>query len=156
MPRRRIATKRNILPDPKFGSDLLAKFINILMLNGKKSTAESIVYSALDNLFRRSNKDRLEAFELALNNVRPVVEVKSRRVGGSTYQVPVEVRLVRRNTLAMRWIIEAARKRNDKSMELRLASELLDAIEGKGHAVKKREEIHRVAESNKAFAHYRW
>ncbi|URJ23876.1 30S ribosomal protein S7 [Blochmannia endosymbiont of Camponotus sp.] len=156
MPRRRITTKRNILPDPKFGSDLLAKFINILMLNGKKSTAESIVYSALDNLFRRSNKDRLEAFELALNNVRPVVEVKSRRVGGSTYQVPVEVRLVRRNTLAMRWIIEAARKRNDKSMELRLASELLDAIEGKGHAVKKREEIHRVAESNKAFAHYRW
>ncbi|AAZ41192.1 30S ribosomal subunit protein S7 [Candidatus Blochmanniella pennsylvanica str. BPEN] len=156
MPRRRIVTKRNILPDPRFGSDLLAKFINILMLNGKKSTAESIVYSALDSLFRRSNKNCLEAFEIALNNVRPVVEVKSRRVGGSTYQVPVEVRLVRRNTLAMRWIIEAARKRNDKSMELRLASELLDAIEGKGHAVKKREEIHRIAESNKAFAHYRW
>ncbi|URJ23281.1 30S ribosomal protein S7 [Blochmannia endosymbiont of Camponotus sp. C-003] len=156
MPRRRIITKRNILPDPKFGSDLLAKFINILMLNGKKSIAESIVYSALDILFTQSNKDRLEAFEIALNNVRPIVEVKSRRVGGSTYQVPVEVRLVRRNTLAMRWIIEAARKRNDKSMELRLASELVDAIEGRGHAVKKREEIHRVAESNKAFAHYRW
>lgn len=156
MPRRHIVTKRNILPDPKFGSALLAKFINILMLNGKKSIAESIVYSALDILFTQSNKDRLEAFEIALNNVRPIVEVKSRRVGGSTYQVPVEVRLVRRNTLAMRWIIEAARKRNDKSMELRLASELVDAIEGRGHAVKKREEIHRVAESNKAFAHYRW
>lgn len=156
MPRRRIITKRNILPDPKFGSDLLAKFINILMLNGKKSTAESIVYSALDILCKQSNKDCLEAFEIALNNVRPIVEVKSRRVGGSTYQVPVEVRFVRRNTLAMRWIITAARKRHDKSMGLRLANELLDAIEGKGYAVKKREEIHRVAESNKAFAHYRW
>ncbi|WP_331828591.1 30S ribosomal protein S7 [Candidatus Blochmannia sp. SNP] len=156
MPRRRVVTKRNILPDPKFGSDLLAKFINLLMLNGKKSIAETIVYSALDILFKRSNKDSLETFEAAINNVRPIVEVKSRRVGGSTYQVPVEVRLIRRNTLAMRWIIEAARKRNDQSMELRLANELLDAIEGKGHAVKKREEIHRIAESNKAFAHYRW
>ncbi|URJ29846.1 30S ribosomal protein S7 [Blochmannia endosymbiont of Camponotus sp.] len=156
MPRRRVVIKRNILPDPKFGSDLLAKFINLLMLNGKKSIAETIVYSSLDILFKRSNKDCLETFEIAINNVRPIVEVKSRRVGGSTYQVPVEVRLVRRNTLAMRWIIEAARKRNDNSMELRLANEFLDAIEGKGHAVKKREEIHRIAESNKAFAHYRW
>ncbi|URJ28218.1 30S ribosomal protein S7 [Candidatus Blochmannia vicinus] len=156
MPRRRVVIKRNILPDPKFGSDLLAKFINLLMLNGKKSIAETIVYSALDILFKRSNKDCLETFEIAINNVRPIVEVKSRRVGGSTYQVPVEVRLIRRNTLAMRWIIEAARKRNDHSMELRLANEFLDAIEGKGHAIKKREEIHRIAESNKAFAHYRW
>ncbi|WP_159715092.1 30S ribosomal protein S7 [Blochmannia endosymbiont of Camponotus nipponensis] len=156
MPRRRIVMKRNVFPDPKFGSNLLAKFINILMLNGKKSVAETIVYSALDMLLKQSNKDCLETFEIALNNVRPVVEVKSRRVGGSTYQVPVEVRLARRNTLAMRWIIEAARKRNDKSMELRLANEFLDAIEGKGYAVKKREEIHRIAESNKAFAHYRW
>lgn len=156
MPRRRIIIKRSILPDPKFGSNLLAKFINLLMLNGKKSIAETIVYSALDILFKRSSKDCLETFEEAINNVRPIVEVKSRRVGGSTYQVPVEVRLIRRNTLAMRWIIEAARKRNDQSMELRLANEFLDAIEGKGHAVKKREEIHRIAESNKAFAHYRW
>lgn len=156
MPRRCIVIKRSILPDPKFGSDLLAKFINILMLNGKKSLAENIVYTALDILFTRSGKDYLEGFEMALSNVRPSVEVKSRRVGGSTYQVPVEVRLVRRNTLAMRWIIEAARKRNYKSMKLSLANEFFDAIEGKGYAVKKREEIHRIAESNKAFAHYRW
>lgn len=156
MPRRRVIIKRNILPDPKFGSDLLAKFINLLMLNGKKSIAETIVYSALNILFKQSNKDCLETFETAINNVRPIVEVKSRRVGGSTYQVPVEVRLIRRNTLAMRWIIDAARKRNDQSMELRLANEFLDATEGKGNAVKKREEIHRIAESNKAFAHYRW
>lgn len=156
MSRRRIVIKRVILPDPRFGSDLLAKFINILMLNGKKSLAESIVYTALDIVFKRSGKDCLEGFEIALNNVRPSVEVKSRRVGGSTYQVPVEVRLVRRNTLAMRWIVEAARKRGHKSMELSLASEFCDAMEGKGHAVKKREEVHRIAESNKAFAHYRW
>lgn len=156
MPRRRIVIKRSILPDPRFGSDVLAKFINILMLNGKKSVAENIVYTALDILCTRSGKDYLEGFEMALSNVRPSVEVKSRRVGGSTYQVPVEVRLVRRNTLAMRWIIDAARKRHYKSMELRLASEFSDAIEGKGYAVKKREEVHRIAESNKAFAHYRW
>lgn len=156
MPRRRVVVKRVILPDPRFGSDLLAKFINILMLNGKKSVAENIVYTALDLFCLRFKKDCLEGFEIALSNVRPTVEVKSRRVGGSTYQVPVEVRLVRRNTLAMRWIIEAARKRHYKSMELRLANEFLDATEGKGHAVKKREEVHRIAESNKAFAHYRW
>lgn len=156
MPRRRVVIKRSILPDPKFGSDLLAKFINILMLHGKKSVAENIVYTALNILFTRSGRDYLEGFEMALSNVRPSVEVKSRRVGGSTYQVPVEVRLVRRNTLAMRWIIDAARKRNYKSMELCLANEFFDATEGKGHAVKKREEVHRIAESNKAFAHYRW
>lgn len=156
MSRRRIVAKRIIIPDTKFKSDILAKFINILMFNGKKSVAEFIVYSALDVSASQSGKDCIEFFELALNNVRPVVEVKSRRVGGSTYQVPVEVRLIRRNTLAMRWIIESARKRHDKSMELRLAHELLDASEGKGAAVKKREEVHRMAESNKAFAHYRW
>jgi len=156
MPRRRIIGQRKILPDPKFKSELLAKFINILMVDGKKSTAEAIVYSALENLAQRSSKNYLEAFEIALNNVRPTVEVKSRRVGGSTYQVPVEVRPVRRNALAMRWIVDSARKRNDKSMALRLANELSDAVENKGAAIKKREDVHRTAEANKAFAHYRW
>lgn len=131
MPRRRVIGQRKILPDPKFGSELLAKFVNILMVDGKKSTAESIVYSALETLAQRSGKSELEAFEVALENVRPTVEVKSRRVGGSTYQVPVEVRPVRRNALAMRWIVEAARKRGDKSMALRLANELSDAAETK-------------------------
>ena len=145
MPRRRVIGQRKILPDPKFGSELLAKFVNIL-----------IVYSALETLAQRSGKSELEAFEVALENVRPTVEVKSRRVGGSTYQVPVEVRPVRRNALAMRWIVEAARKRGDKSMALRLANELSDAAENKGTAVKKREDVHRMAEANKAFAHYRW
>ena len=135
MPRRRVIGQRKILPDPKFGSELLAKFVNILMVDGKKSTAESIVYSALETLAQRSGKSELEAFEVALENVRPTVEVKSRRVGGSTYQVPVEVRPVRRNALAMRWIVEAARKRGDKSMALRLANELSDAAENKGTAV---------------------
>lgn len=134
MPRRRVIGQRKILPDPKFGSELLAKFVNILMVDGKKSTAESIVYSALETLAQRSGKSELEAFEVALENVRPTVEVKSRRVGGSTYQVPVEVRPVRRNALAMRWIVEAARKRGDKSMALRLANELSDAAENKGTA----------------------
>lgn len=156
MPRRHIAGQRKILPDPKFSSELLAKFVNILMIDGKKSVAESIVYSALDTLSERSGKDHLSAFEVALDNVRPTVEVKSRRVGGSTYQVPVEVRPVRRNALAMRWIVEAARKRGDKSMALRLANELADAFENKGTAVKKREDVHRMAEANRAFAHYRW
>ena len=151
MPRRRVIGQRKILPDPKFGSELLAKFVNILMVDGKKSTAESIVYSALETLAQRSGKSELEAFEVALENVRPTVEVKSRRVG-----VPVEVRPVRRNALAMRWIVEAARKRGDKSMALRLANELSDAAENKGTAVKKREDVHRMAEANKAFAHYRW
>lgn len=156
MPRRRVVIKRFVSPDIRFKSDVLAKFINILMFNGKKSVAEFIVYSALDFLQSKYGKGSMEFFESALNNVRPVVEVKSRRVGGSTYQVPVEIRLIRRNTLAMRWIIESARKRNDRSMEMRLANELLDASEGRGAAVKKREEVHRMAEANKAFAHYRW
>lgn len=156
MPRRHIAGQRKILPDPKFSSELLAKFVNILMIDGKKSVAESIVYSALDTLAQRSGKDPLAAFEVALDNVRPTVEVKSRRVGGSTYQVPVEVRPVRRNALAMRWIVDAARKRGDKSMALRLANELMDAFENKGTSVKKREDVHRMAEANRAFAHYRW
>lgn len=156
MPRRRIIGQRKILPDPKYGSELLAKFINILMVNGKKSIAENIVYISLKNLSKKCGKSELESFENALDNVRPTVEVKSRRVGGSTYQVPVEVRPVRRNALAMRWIVSAARKRSDKSMSLRLANELIDAIDRKGNAVKKREDVHRMAESNKAFAHYRW
>ncbi|GFN45112.1 30S ribosomal protein S7 [Candidatus Regiella insecticola] len=156
MPRRRVIGQRKILPDPKFGSELLAKFVNILMVDGKKSTAEAIVYSALEELAKRSAKAALDAFEISLNNVRPTVEVKSRRVGGSTYQVPVEVRPVRRNALAMRWLVDAARKRSDKSMAVRLAHELFDALENKGSAVKKREDVHRMAEANKAFAHYRW
>ena len=156
MPRRRSIEARKILPDPKFGSELLAKFINVLMVDGKKSVAETIVYGALDKLAERTGKEPLEAFEIALENVRPTVEVKSRRVGGSTYQVPVEVRPVRRNALGMRWIVEAARKRGDKSMALRLANELSDASDNKGAAVKKREDVHRMAEANKAFAHFRW
>ena len=156
MPRRRSIEPRKILPDPKFGSELLAKFINVLMVDGKKSIAESIVYGALETLSQRTGKEALEAFEVALENVRPTVEVKSRRVGGSTYQVPVEVRPTRRNALGMRWIVEAARKRGDKSMALRLANELSDAADNKGAAVKKREDVHRMAEANKAFAHYRW
>ena len=156
MPRRRRIEPRKILPDPKFGSELLAKFINVLMVDGKKSTAEAIVYGALETLSQRTGKDALEAFDTALENVRPTVEVKSRRVGGSTYQVPVEVRPTRRNALAMRWVIEAARKRGDKSMALRLANELTDAADNKGSAVKKREDVHRMAEANKAFAHFRW
>ncbi|MDG2953118.1 30S ribosomal protein S7 [Exercitatus varius] len=156
MPRRRRIEPRKILPDPKFGSELLAKFINVLMVDGKKSIAESIIYNALETLAQRTGKDALDAFEVALENVRPTVEVKSRRVGGSTYQVPVEVRPTRRNALGMRWIVEAARKRGDKSMALRLANELSDAADNKGAAVKKREDVHRMAEANKAFAHFRW
>ncbi|CAL4043804.1 30S ribosomal protein S7 [Buchnera aphidicola (Tetraneura ulmi)] len=156
MPRRRVIGNRKILPDPKFGSELLAKFINILMVDGKKSISEFIVYRALKDLSSKLGKNELECFEIALENVRPTVEVKSRRVGGSTYQVPVEVRSVRRNALAMRWIIESARKRTDKSMSLRLFKELFDALENKGMAVRKKEDVHRMAEANKAFAHYRW
>mgnify|MGYP003385562789 FL=1 len=157
MPRRRVVGQRKILPDPKFHNELLAKFINILMVDGKKSTAEKIVYGALDILTEKnSEKTHLELFETALDNIRPSVEVKSRRVGGSTYQVPVEVRPVRRNALAMRWLVEAARKRGEKSMAQRLANEMLDASDSKGSAVKKREDVHRMAEANKAFAHYRW
>ena len=156
MPRRRGVGQRKILPDPKFKSQLLAKFMNVVMLDGKKSTAEKIVYGALDIVAEKTGKEHLDVFEDALDNIRPTVEVKSRRVGGSTYQVPVEVRPVRRNALGMRWLVEAARKRGEKSMAQRLAAEMLDAADNKGSAVKKREDVHRMAEANKAFAHYRW
>ncbi|RUO26714.1 30S ribosomal protein S7 [Aliidiomarina minuta] len=156
MPRRRVVGQRKILPDPKFGSELLAKFINIVMVDGKKSVAERIIYGALDIVAEKGDKDHMEVFETALDNIRPSVEVKSRRVGGSTYQVPVEVRPVRRNTLAMRWMVDAARSRGEKSMAQRLAGEMLDASLNKGSAVKKREDVHRMADANKAFAHYRW
>ena len=156
MPRRRVVGQRKILPDPKFGSELLAKFINVVMLDGKKSIAESIVYGALDTVAEKSGKEHLALFEDALDHIRPAVEVKSRRVGGATYQVPVEVRPARGNALAMRWLVDAAAKRSEKTMALRLAGELLDAAEGKGAAIKKREDVHRMAEANKAFSHYRF
>jgi small subunit ribosomal protein S7 len=156
MPRRRVVGQRKVLPDPKFGSELLTKFINVVMLDGKKSTAEKIVYGALDIVATKSDKDHLELFEVALENIRPTVEVKSRRVGGSTYQVPVEVRPTRRNYLVMRRMVDPARKLGEKSMAQRLAGEMLDASDNKGSAVKKREDVHRMAEANKAFAHYRW
>ncbi len=156
MTRRREVPKREILPDPKYGDLQIAKFINMIMRNGKKSTAEKIMYFALDNISSKSGADAVDLMERALENVRPAVEVKSRRVGGATYQVPVEVRATRRNTLAMRWLIEAAQKRGEKTMAQKLAGELLDASENKGTAVKKREDTHRMAEANKAFAHFRW
>jgi len=156
MPRRRVVAKREILPDPKFGNQQLAKFINHVMVNGKKSVAEKIVYVALDVVTTKSNGDPLEMFDKALANIQPVVEVKSRRVGGATYQVPVEVRPSRQRALAMRWLVEYSRKRGEKSMALRLAGEILDSCEGKGAAVKKREDVHRMAEANKAFSHYRF
>jgi small subunit ribosomal protein S7 len=156
MPRRRVAAKREILPDPKFGSQVLAKFVNMVMVDGKKSVAERIMYGALDIAREKKGAEPMELLESALDNVRPLVEVKSRRVGGATYQVPVEVRPLRRNALAMRWLIEAARKRSEKSMAARLAGELMDAAEQKGSAVKKKEDTHRMAEANKAFSHYRW
>jgi small subunit ribosomal protein S7 len=156
MPRRREVPKREILPDPKFASQEVAKFISVIMSSGKKAVAERIVYGALDQINKKSGKDSLEVFNQAMSNVRPLVEVKSRRVGGANYQVPVEVRAVRRNALAMRWVRDAARKRGEKSMGQRLAGELIDAAEGKGGAVKKREEVHRMAEANKAFSHYRF
>ncbi|MEN8711567.1 MAG: 30S ribosomal protein S7 [Arenicellales bacterium] len=156
MPRRREVPKRQILPDPKFGNETLAKFVNILMLDGKKSVAEKITYGALDLIKERGNSDPIEVFETALENVRPTVEVKSRRVGGATYQVPVEVRPSRRTALAMRWLVEASRKRGEKSMGMRLAGELMDAFENRGTAVKKREDTHRMAEANKAFSHFRF
>lgn len=156
MPRRREVPKREILPDPKYGDQQIAKFINMIMRSGKKSTAERIMYYALDNISGKSSMEPVELMEKALENVRPMVEVKSRRVGGATYQVPVEVRASRRNTLAMRWLIDAAQKRGEKTMAQKLAGELLDASESKGTAVKKREDTHRMAEANKAFAHFRW
>mgnify|MGYP003574455346 FL=1 len=156
MPRRREVPQRVVLPDPKFGDDTLAKFINVLMLDGKKSVAERMVYGALDQVADKTKEDPLEVFSRALDNVRPVVEVKSRRVGGATYQVPVEVRPKRRTALAMRWLVDAARRRGEKSMGIRLANELMEAADSRGSAVKKREDTHRMAEANKAFSHYRW
>jgi len=159
MSRRAQAPRRNSLPDPKHGSAMLAKFINMVMKSGKKSVAEKIVYQALERISERVSNDEGRAIELlgqALDNIKPAVEVKSRRVGGATYQVPVEVRAARRETLAMRWAIEAARSRSEKSMAMRLAHELIDAAENRGAAVKKREDTHRMADANKAFAHYRW
>jgi small subunit ribosomal protein S7 len=156
MPRRREVAKREVLPDAKYGSKVLAKFMNHVMVSGKKSVAETIVYGALDIVKERTGGDPLEKFEGALEAIAPMVEVKSRRVGGATYQVPVEVRVERRNALAMRWLVEHARKRGEKSMVLRLAGEIADASERKGSAVKKREDVHRMAEANKAFSHYRF
>jgi len=156
MSRRREIPTRDILPDPKFGNQTLAKFINVMMYGGKKSVAERIVYGALDQVAGKSKEDPLEIFTRALDNVRPVVEVKSRRVGGATYQVPVEVRPSRRTALAMRWLVDAARKRGEKSMGIRLANELMEAADNRGSAVKKREDTHRMADANKAFSHYRW
>ncbi len=156
MPRRREVPKREILPDPKFSNVDVSKFVNVLMTRGKKSVAERIVYGALNSIKSKSGKDPIEVFAQAVQNTKPTVEVKSRRVGGANYQVPVEVRPVRRAALAMRWLREAAQKRGEKSMDLRLANELMEAAEGRGGAVKKREEVHRMAEANKAFSHYRF
>ena len=156
MPRRREVPKRVILPDPKFHDRMVAKFVNALMLGGKKSTAENIVYGAFDLIKERTGDDPVEVFKKAVENVRPVVEVKSRRVGGSTYQVPVEVRSERRNALAIRWLVSYSRGRGEKTMQERLAAEFMDAAGNRGVSVKKREDTHRMAEANKAFAHYRW
>jgi small subunit ribosomal protein S7 len=158
MSRRHRAVKREILPDPKFGDVVITRFMNALMYDGKKSTAETIVYGALDTLKRRGGNtaDPVRMFHEALDNVKPAVEVRSRRVGGATYQVPVEVRTDRRQALAIRWIIDAARKRGEHTIQERLSNELLDAVNNRGAAVKKREDTHRMAEANKAFSHYRW
>jgi small subunit ribosomal protein S7 len=156
MPRRREVAKRDILPDPKFNSKLVAKFVNKVMRRGKKSLAERILYGAFGLIEQRSKQDPLDVFHKAMDNVRPIIEVKSRRVGGSTYQVPVEVRSERRNALAMRWLISYAKARSEKTMVQKLAGELQDAAQNRGSAVKKREDTHRMADANKAFAHYRW
>ena len=156
MPRRREGPKRLVLPDPKFGSIQVTKFVNMIMRGGKKSVAETILYNALDRIGEKATGEPMDVLDKALENVSPMVEVKSRRVGGATYQVPVEVRTSRRSALAMRWLIEASRKRGEKSMQLKLAGELMDAAENRGNAVKKREDTHRMAEANKAFAHFRW
>ena len=156
MSRRHSAEKREVLPDPKFGDIVLSKFMNAIMLDGKKSVAEKIVYGALDQCQSRARTDPLQMFHDALSNVQPQVEVRSRRVGGATYQVPVEVRPERRQALAIRWLITAARKRNENTMEERLAGELSDAVNNRGTAVKKREDTHKMADANKAFSHYRW
>ena len=156
MPRRRDVPKRQILQDPKFGSQEVSKFVSVLMTSGKKSVAERLIYGAFDQIQTKSGKDPIEVFSLAIDNLKPLVEVKSRRVGGANYQVPVEVRPSRRSALAMRWLRDAARKRGEKSMDLRLAAELMEASENKGSAMKKREEVHRMAEANKAFSHFRF
>jgi len=156
MPRRREVPKRDVLPDPKFGSIKITKFVNMIMKSGKKSVAETIMYNALDRINEKIEGEPTDVLDKALENVAPMVEVKSRRVGGATYQVPVEVRANRRTTLAMRWLIDASRSRGEKSMQLKFAGELMDAAENRGNAVKKREDVHRMAEANKAFAHFRW
>jgi small subunit ribosomal protein S7 len=156
MSRKHSNFERDILPDPKFGNEMIARFINMVMKSGKKSVAERIVYGAIDEIEGRGHAEPLDVIEKALDHVSPAVEVKSRRVGGATYQVPVEVRPKRRQTLAMRWLIDSARKRGETTMPRRLAGELLDAMEERGSAVKKREDVHRMAEANKAFSHYRW
>ena len=156
MARRKEAPKREVIPDPKYGSESLAKFMNVIMRSGKKSTAERIVYGALDVIADKTKSDPVEVYNAAIDNLRPLVEVKSRRVGGATYQVPVEVRPARQAALAMRWVTEAARARGEKSMGARLAAELMEAAEKRGSAIKKREDVHRMAEANKAFSHYRW
>lgn len=156
MPRRREVEKRNVLPDPKFGSQTLSKFMNIIMESGKKAVAERIVYGALDIVANKSKKEGIEVFNQALEAVKPVVELKSRRVGGANYQIPIEVAPARQMALAMRWLRDAARKRGEKSMDVRLANEMMEAIEGRGSAMKRREETHRMAEANKAFAHFRY
>lgn len=156
MPRRREVPKREILPDPKYGNVELSKFMNVIMESGKKAVAERIIYGALEIIEQKTKKDPMEVFKEAIDNVKPIVEVKSRRVGGANYQVPVEVRPIRRLALSMRWIKEAARKRNEKSMAQRLANELMEAVEGRGGAMKKRDEVHRMAEANKAFSHFRF
>ena len=156
MARRREASKRAVIPDPKYGNVTLSKFINMIMRDGKKSIAETVIYGALDRIEEKKSSAPVEVLDKALENVQPMVEVKSRRVGGATYQVPVEVRADRRTALAMRWLVDAARKRSEKSMGARLAAEILEAAENRGSAVKKREDTHKMAEANKAFAHYRW
>jgi len=156
MPRRREVVKRDVLPDPKYSSKLVARFINSLMAKGKKNTAESIFYGSMDIIKERTNEDPLEVFQQAVNNVKPNLEVKSRRVGGATYQVPVEVRAGRKNALAIRWIIGYARERGEKTMRERLAGELMDAANNEGASIKKKVDTFRMAEANKAFAHYRW
>jgi len=156
MPRRREISKREVLPDPLYNSQLVTKFVNVVMREGKKTVAERILYDALEQIRQKSSDDPMKVFKKAIENVKPAVEVKSRRVGGSTYQVPVEVRPTRRLALSMRWIIQSAQKRGEKTMRQKLAGELLDAAENRGGAIKKREDTHRMAEANKAFAHYRW
>jgi small subunit ribosomal protein S7 len=156
MPRRRVVAKRVILPDPKFKDRLVAKFINSLMYQGKKGVGEQIFYDAMDIIADKTKNDPIRVFKKAMDNIKPIIEVKARRVGGSTYQVPIEVRADRREALGIRWLIRYARARGEKSMRDKLAGEIIDAFNGKGAAVKKREETHRMAEANKAFAHYRW